>query len=276
MVDYYKFECDFYYLHYNIEDKLNGTIYRHYNNDDDTIEYIHGCNELTTIELINENENKHKFLNDLNSLKKSLNCIDIIQKDEENNYLNMYDFNTASYENYYKKLSLCHLCNDDNICSLVDINIYETIINIGILFTFIETEKFDINNINVKHKHPNGGLSISFTDFLKSISKSKTKSKTKSKSKSKTKTKSRTKGGVLSYPNIAKITTEQDFIYHETLNYYMIEEKINLSPVILEYDIDKSQFFIVDGNHRVAYHIINKFKYIPVLIIFKNLSIDFI
>ena len=264
MVDYYKFECDFYYLHYNIEDKLNGTIYRHYNNDNNTIEYIHGCNELTTIELINENENKHKFLNDLNSLKKSLNCIDIIQKDQENNYLNMYDFNTASFENYYKKLSLCHLCNDDNICGLVDINMHDTIINIGILFTFIETDKFDINNINVKHKHPNGGLSIAFTDFL--ISKSKSKSKSKS----------RTKGGVLSYPNIAKITTEQGFIYHETLNYYMDNELINLSPVILEYDIDKSQFFIVDGNHRVAYHIIKKFKYIPVLIIFKNLSIDFI
>ena len=31
-------------------------------------------------------------------------------------------------------------------------------------------------------------------------------------------------------------------------------------PVIIEYDIDKSQFIIVDGNHRVAYHIINKFK----------------
>ena len=268
MVDYYKFECDFYYLHYNISDKLNGTIYRHYNNDNNTIEYIHGCNELTTIELINENENKHKIISDLNSLKKSLNCIDIIQKDEDNNYLNMYDFNTASYENYYKKLSLCHLCNDDNICVLVDINMEEPIINIGILFTFIETDKFDINNINVKHKHPNGGLSISFTDYLKSKSKSKSQSKSKSKSKTKT------KGGVLSYPNIIKITTEQNFIYHETLNYYMDNELINLSPVIIEYDIDKSQFFIVDGNHRVAYHIINKFKYIPVLIIFKNLYID--
>jgi len=258
MVDYYKFECDFYYLYYNIEDKLNGTIYRHYNNDNNTIEYIHGCNELTTIELINENENKHKFINDLNSLKKSLNSIDIIQKDEDNNYLNMYDFNTANYKNYYKKLSLCYLCNDDNVCALIDINMDEPIINIGMLFTFIETDKFDINNINIKHKNGRGKI-INFDDYLKS----------------KYKSKSKTKGGVLSYPNITNITTEQSFIYYETLNYYMDNELNNLSPVILEYDINKSEFFIVDGNHRVAYHIIKKFKYIPVLIIFKNLSIDF-
>ena len=275
MVDYYKFECDFYYLHYDMDDKLNGTIYRHYDNDNNTIEYIYGCNELTTIELVNKDEkkNKDKFINDLNSLKKSLNCIDKIQKDE-NNYLNMYDLNTSSYENYYKKLSLCHLCNDDNICGLVDINMHETIINIGMLFTFIETDKFDINEINVKYKRPNGGLSIYFNEYLISYYKSKTDSKSKSKTDSKSKTK--TRGGVLSYPNIAKITTEQNFIYYETLNYYMDNELINLSPVIIEYDINKSQFFIVDGNHRVAYHIIKKFKYIPVLIIFKNLSIDFI
>jgi len=261
----YKFRCDFYYLHYNIDDKLNGTIYRHYNNDNDTIEYIHGCNELTTIELVNENKNKDKFLTDLNSLKESLKCIDKIDKNDENSYLDMYDLNTAHYDNYYKKLSLCHLCNDDNICSLVDINIYDTIINIGILFTFIETDKFNINDIIIKSKLNKDDIGQSFYNYINP------KSKSKSKSKSKAKSKSKIKGG---YHNIIKITTEQRFIYYEKINYYMNNILNNLLPVVIEYDYEKSEFIIVDGNHRVAYHIIKKFKYIPVLIIFKNLSIN--
>ena len=165
MVDYYKFECDFYYLHYNISDKLNGTIYRHYNNDNNTIEYIHGCNELTTIELINENENKHKIISDLNSLKKTLNCIDIIQKDATTSYLNIYDFNTASYENYYKKLSLCHLSNDYNIFNLIDIDITH-IKNIGIVFTFIQTDLFDFTTIQIKHKKEEDGQIKSFNNYF--------------------------------------------------------------------------------------------------------------
>jgi len=254
MVDYYKFECDFYYLHYNIEDKLNGTIYRHYNNDNNTIEYIHGCNELTTIELINENENKHKIISDLNSLKKSLNCIDIIQKDATTSYLNMYDFNTASYENYYKKLSLCHLSNDYNIFNLIDIDITH-IKNIGIVFTFIQTDLFDFTTIQIKHKKEEDGQIKSFNNYFKDYKYIQPLHDS-------------------SYIGINKIITEQKNIYYEIINYYLQNYPINLTPVIIEYDYAKKQFYLVDGNHRVAYHIINKFKYIPVLIIFKNLYID--
>ena len=52
------------------------------------------------------------------------------------------------------------------------------------------------------------------------------------KCKIQSKSKSKTKGGVLSYPNITNITTEQSFIYYETLNYYMDNELNNLSPLI--------------------------------------------
>ena len=265
MVDYYKFECDFYYLHYDKSDKFHGTIYRHYDNDNDNdkIEYIHGCDESKTNDL--HNTKKNIFLSDLKKLKESLNSINVIKKDLFNEYLNMYDFNTANYEKYYKKLSLCYLCDEDCIPGLIDINMDEPIINIGMLFTFIETDKFDFNNVNIRYKHQSG-KSISFNKYLNNLNKS-------SKSIS---SRSKRNGGMVSYPGITKIKTEQDFIYYETINHYTTNTLTDLMPVIIEYDIDKSQFFIVDGNHRVAYHIIKKFKYIPVLIIFKNLSIDFI
>ena len=105
------------------------------------------------------------------------------------------------------------------------------------------------------------------------ISRRSSKSSKSSKSRNKS-SRSKRKGGMVSYPCITKIKTEQDFIYYETINHYTTNTLTDLMPVIIEYDIDKSQFFIVDGNHRVAYHIIKKFKYIPVLIIFKNLFID--
>ena len=135
-----------------------------------------------------------------------------------------------------------------------------------LLFTFIETEKFDINNIYIKNKNKQTTIKETklFEDYLK----------IKSKPGPASKTKYRTKGGMRSYPGITKVTTEQKFLYYETLNYYKNNPQTNLMPVIIEYDIDIGQFIIVDGNHRVAYHIEKKLKYIPVIIIFKNLTID--
>lgn len=273
MEEYYKFECDFYYLHYDISDKFNGTIYRHYDNDNDNdkIEYIHGCNDTKTNDLYNTKKNI--FLSDLKKLKEGLISINVIKKDHLNNYLNMYDFNTANYEKYYKKLSLCYLCDENCIPGLIDINMDEPIINIGMLFTFIETDKFDFNNVNIRYKHQSG-KSISFNDYLYNLNKSSKSSKSRNKSSRSKSSRSKRNGGMVSYPGITKITTEQNFIYYETINHYTANTLTDLMPVIIEYDIDKSQFIIVDGNHRVAYHIINKFKYIPVLIIFKNLFID--
>jgi|688.fasta_scaffold05006_15 hypothetical protein len=267
MVDYYKFECDFYYLHYDMTDKLHGTIYRHYSNN---IEFIYGSNDKQIFKLDNTDSKKTTFLADLNKLKDALNTQDIIEKNSNNSYLNMYDYNTCHYEKYYKNLSLAYLCNDDNICGLIDIDMNETIINIGILFTFIETEKFDINDIYIKNKHRNNETTIQETKLFKDYLKDKLEPKTKTKSKKKYST----KGGMITYPGITKITTEQDFIYYETLNYYIDNIQNNLIPVVIEYDINNGQFIIVDGNHRVAYHIEQKFEYIPVIIIFKNLTIN--
>ena len=261
MGDYYKFGCDFYYLHYDMNDKFHGTIYRHYS-DTHKIEYIHGSNDEQIFELDDANAKKKIFLDDLTKLKTCLNSIDNIEKKSTNTYLNMYDYNSFDYENYYKKISLAYLCNDDNICALVDIDMKEIIINIGMFFTFIETNKFKMNEIYIKNKNRSGKTStkktIFFNDYLKSKSKSKSKST----------------GGMRSYPGITEVISEQEFIYYETLDYYQKTPQNNLMPVIIEYDIYKGQFIIVDGNHRVAYHIKNKFEYIPVIIIFKNLTID--
>jgi hypothetical protein len=71
----------------------------------------------------------------------------------------MYDFNTSDFENYYKKLSLSNLTN------LIDIEIDADIINIGILFTFMKTDNFNIDNI-ILNNSPNN---ISFKDYCKSF-----------------------------------------------------------------------------------------------------------
>jgi hypothetical protein len=250
MADYYKFECDFYYLNYNIEDGLYGTIYRHYYYNN-YIEYIHGCNELTTIELLNEN--KYIIINELKKLKKTLNCTDIIKKDDENSYLNMYDLNNASYENY-KKISLCHLSNDYNIGNLIDIDI-ANINNMGIIFTFVKTDLFDFTNIQIKHKKEDDGQIKSFNNYFREYKYKQPLYDSK-------------------YIGIDKIITEQKYIYYETINYYLQNYPKNLTPVIIEYDYSKKQFYLVDGNNRVAYHIIKKHEFIPVFIIFQNLYID--
>ena len=261
MVDYYKFGCDFYYLHYDMHDGLHGTIYRHYS-DTHNIEYIHGSNDKQIITL-DDAARKKIFLDDLTKLKTCLKSIDKIPINGHN-YLNMYDYNSCDYEKYYKKLSLAYLCNDDNICSLVDIDMTEQIINIGAFFTFIETIKFKMNDTYVINKKcrnkTNQKEAKLFFDYLTDEPVSATKSKFT--------------GGMSSYPGITEVITEQKFIYYETLDYYQENPQNNLMPVIIEYDIDKGQFIIVDGNHRVAYHIKNKFEYIPVIIIFKNLTID--
>jgi hypothetical protein len=44
-------------------------------------------------------------------------------------------------------------------------------------------------------------------------------------------------------------------------------------PVTIEYDYESNKYYIIDGNHRVAYHILKQFEYVPVIIIFKNLNI---
>ena len=259
MGDYYKFGCDFYYLHYDITDGLHGTIYRHYS-DTHNIEYIYGSDDKQIITLDNA-ARKKIFLDDLTKLKTCLNSIDKIEK-STNNYLNMYDYNSCDYERYYKKLSLAYACNDDNICSLVDIDMTEQIINIGAFFTFIETIKFKMNDTYVINKNRNKDDKKKetklFSEYLTDEQVSATKSKFT--------------GGMISYPGITEVITEQEFIYYETLDYYQEKSQNNLMPVIIEYD--NGQFIIVDGNHRVAYHIKNKFEYIPVIIIFKNLTID--
>ena len=237
-IDFYKFKCDFYYLHYDISDKLHGTIYKHYYIDD-KIEYNYGIND-TEIKELNDKVIKTKIITEINKLNKNLKLSNNIRKKDKYNYLNMYDFNSSDFENYYKKLSLSNLAN------LIDIEIDADIINIGILFTFMKTDNFNIDNI-ILNNSPNN---TSFKDYCKSFIRT-----------------SRTPS------NIFKVKTEQKTINLQTIKYYETEKPNNLNPVIIEYDYEKKRLFIVDGNHRVAFHILNKHEYIPVIIIFKYLDI---
>ena len=54
--------------------------------------------------------------------------------------------------------------------------------------------------------------------------------------------------------------------------YYYKSSKKYQKPVTVEYDYEENKYFIVDGNHRVAYHILKNYEYIPVIIIFKKLQ----
>jgi hypothetical protein len=71
------------------------------------------------------------------------------------------------------------------------------------------------------------------------------------------------------------ITTEQKFIKHDRIMDLFHDKNIdNAMPVIIEYNYESKKFYIVDGNHGVSYHILNNFKYIPVMIIFKEIIIS--
>lgn len=281
----YKFNCDFYYLHYDKNDKKHGTIYRNVNdnvNDDNNkIEYIYGCNENTK-KILTENNTK-KITDFFDNFKKEIfDETDTILK-ENNEYLDKYDFNTLDDE-YFKKLSLAYLCEEENYLNLIQIDMEVDIIDIGIVFGFIKTTKFNINNMIIKYKEKDDFIltKINFStynEFIKECNENKNNNKLynncikdrlnpriiTSKKKSSKKKSSKKKGG-----SIEIIKTEQKNLNHETIMHYFKSMPSNMPPVIIEYEDE--QYFIVDGNHRVAFHIINNFEYIPVMIIFKNFN----
>lgn len=248
--------CDFYYLYYNIDDGLKGTIYRHYTTDD-KIDFIYGTtpdtiNELTDI------DKKNIFIFNIKRFFKDLNFTTNILKEHKYSYLNKYDYNTADIENYYKKLKLGGQMHgiyniDDDIASVDDGG--KKIITIGIFFTFMETSYFDNDNILLN----TGREKVKFKDYIKNLSRTSRTSRT-----SKT----------------YKVITEQKQIELDTIKYYESEsaDEPLRKPVIIEYereyeDDNPSKLVIVDGNHRVAYHIKNNHKYIPVIIFVKYLDI---
>jgi hypothetical protein len=267
------FECDFYYLYYNCTDQNHGTIYRHYTIDN-KIDYIYGNNDTIPITLTDKSKSKIIKRN-ITKLKKNLGCRHIISNNVRYDYLQKYDYNTSHYENYYKNISLAYISRRSNFCSLVDIEMSEPVINIGMLFTFIETNKFNIDNVKIRYKlndtderYTETGITFEtyktfFTDDCYNEDKT-------------IKTdciKRKITGGT--YPRITMINSEQKNINHDTIMYYFTHSHIinNMKPVIIEYDEEKNNYFIVDGNHRVAYHIINNHQYIPVLLIIKDYEI---
>jgi len=287
----YKFECDFYYLDYNLitERHKQGTIYRHYL-DDGKIDYIYGCDDRTINKLNDDDsEIKTKLNNKIKQLKQELDCLDSISIDS-NKYMEMYDFKNTDYEKYYKNLSLCYLCNDNSICNLVNINIYNPKNKIGILFTFIETNKFNIDSIKLKYKPKNEDKDDE--DDSEDDDKDKYKLYDHEGFKYTDITfdtykdcfhgngiinteciRDKFSGGT--YNIKGEITTEQPYIKHDTIMHYFKGPINNIKPVIIEYVRDETNnYFIADGNHRLAYHILNNFKYVPVIIIFKDLDID--
>jgi hypothetical protein len=152
----------------------------------------------------------------------------------------------------------------------------EPVINICMLFTFIETNKFNIDNVKIRYKlndddeqYTETNITFEtyktfFTDECYNVNKTIKSDCIKRK----------INGGT--YTRINMITSEQKNINHDTIMYYFTHSHTinNIIPVIIEYDEEKKNYFIVDGNHRVAYHIINNHQYIPVIIIIKDYEIN--
>lgn len=265
------FECDFYYLHYVCSDENHGTIYRHYTFDN-KIDYIYGNNDTIPI-ILTDKSIKQTIINNINKLKLNLGYKNHIEKNNSSEYLNQYHLNTADYEIYYKNISLAYISQRSNICSLIDIDMFNPVINIGMLFTFIETNKFNIDNVKIRYKMDNEAADYTQTEITFEIYKTFFTEECYNSDKAIITDCIKTKltGG---YPEITKITTEQKNINHDTIIYYFTNKDIKMKPVIIEYDEEKNNYFIVDGNHRVAYHIINNHQYIPVIIIFKDYEIN--
>lgn len=260
-IDFYKFKCDFYYLHYDISDNKHGTIYRHYDND--KIQYINGCNE-DNIQTFNDDG---KFKTEIDRLKGILkHSNDKISK-INNDYLQKYHLNTDINE-YFKYTSLGHLCDENNILKLIDIEMSVPIIDIGLLFTFIKTNKFNIDNTLIEYYENDTNKKIktnipfqTYKNHIQSCI-----SNTDTKIDLETCVKTNITGGTL------QIETEQKYITHDNIMFYYKNQEHKMTPIVIEYDEDK--FYIVDGNHRVAYHIINNYEYIPAIIIFQNSKIN--
>lgn len=271
----YKFDGDYYYLHYDKNDNKHGTIYRHYNND---IQYIYGRDEQNK-KILSEDNTKiiSDFFDDFKNDSLGSNYSQTVIK-SDNQYLDKYDYNTLTDE-YFKNLSLAYLCDDDNVLSLISIDMDQAIIDIGIVFGFIKTSVFNINDMKIKYKNKDieNKTDINFSTYnnyfkicnneeecinikLKGINISSTKRSSSKKS-------SKRRGG-----SIEIIKTEQEYITHDTIMHYFKSNPYNMKPVIIEYDYKQQNYFIVDGNHRVAFHIINNFEYIPVMIIFSKFS----
>jgi hypothetical protein len=265
----YKFKCDFYYLHYDIADHKHGTIYRHYYNDNgngnDKIEYINGCNE-NNIKTFNDDGKFRSEIDKLKGILEHSNTIDKISK-INNDYLQKYHLNTDINE-YFKYTSLGHLCDENNILKLIDIEMSEPIIDIGLLFTFIKTDKFNIDNTLIEYyeNDPKEKINthIQFQTYKNHIQYC---INTPIDLESCVKTIIKT-GGTL------QIETEQKYITHNNIMFYYKNQSHSMMPIVIEYDNDKNKFYIVDGNHRVAYHIINQHEYIPAIIIFQNSIIN--
>ena len=261
--DFYKFKCDFYYLHYDISDNKHGTIYRHYDND--KIEYINGCNE-DNIQTFNDDDGK--FKTEIARLKRILedsNTIDKISK-INNHYLQKYHLNT-DIPDYFKYTSLGHLCEENNILKLIDIEMSKPIIDIGLLFTFIKTDKFNIDNTLIEYYKNDTNEKIK-TNIQFQTYKNYIQSCINPEIDLETCVKTNITGGAL------QIETEQIYITHDNIMFYYKKQEHKMTPIVIEYDEDKKKFYIVDGNHRVAYHIINNYEYIPVIIIFQNSKIN--
>jgi hypothetical protein len=279
----YKFDCDFYYLNFSKSVcNEHGIIYRHYLNGN--IEAIKGISELEPRILKEDDTNKIEVINDkIRELKPLLTSnLDSLPK-SIHQYMSIYNFNNTNYENYYKKISICHLREQDNICSTFDIDFSSPHIHIGMFFSFIKTSLFDIDNIKIKYKKPDTDISCDdneeecenncdlqgFTETDITFSDYKNCFQSGSYIDNCFQEKIRTGGA----NSITKIETEQKFIKHDTIMYYYTNTINDRMPVTIEYDYESNKYYIIDGNHRVAYHILKQFEYIPVIIIFKNLNI---
>lgn len=268
-MEIFKFDFEYYFLEYTTDAKdKQGAIYRYGN---DKMELIYGNDE----DEIQTPDNKKKELinNKLQELISTCNIHKEISLDNQNDrreieMMNKYNYKNNDKEKYYNKISLCHLLdNEDNIFNSIDINYENPNIQIELLFGFIETSKFNINTTKIEYQENDNifKTEIDFQSYKNCIQSNINNINTISKCNNKI-------GGAIP---ISKITTGQKFINHDRIMDLFHGKNIdNAMPVIIEYDYKLGNYFIVDGNHRVSYHILNNFKYIPVMIIFKEIIIS--
>jgi|LakMenEpi03Aug12_release.lakeMendotaPanAssembly.Ray.scaffolds.fasta_scaffold691373_1 hypothetical protein len=150
----------------------------------------------------------------------------------------------------YSKLSLKKINNSENYYNLMNADLTNIPNTLAIIYTNINISDINFDNVKIKN-HYNGEdtiTSTTFKDYKQHYAANKEIWCT---------------GGGL------PIKTEQTFITHQNICYYLNnEDKNEYPPVLLEYE--KNELYIVDGNNRIGYYILKGLATIPAIIIIQN------
>ncbi len=176
--------------------------------------------------------------------KQLLEILDITEEPLYNYNYHIYNYLTDIYD----KISLANLQNTRNYHYLI--NIDDIYINcpktLAIIYTYVRISDIYIDNMNIINRSTS---QQKFGDYKHEFMEKGYENMCK--------------GGSL------KIISYQKNIKHNNICYYHNNpDKVFFEPVLLEYD--NNFLCVVDGNHRVAYSILNNIEVIPAIIIIQN------